>query len=613
MRHRAYAGLSEKQFDAEVRKLRRTGRIKPKAKPPTLRKEDCTPRQWAAALEYSRVTYAKRKGVPLAPPKEVRLQTKEGIEVFSDFRAACNQFGVNYSTASWRKSHLGWSNEQALGLKAPPGRKKTRTNYTKKSVCVRFKRRVMRFESQVAAFRAFGIDETVGQARLGRGYTLEQALALAPPPERQFRTRGNKTVVRHQGTTKTFPSFKAACRFFGIEPDRAYQQLGRGWSIPQALGLKSPPLYDASTGGSIYVITHTASGKQYVGMTRLSVEERWRQHCEEANDILDGEAARPLVVAIRNHGIDEFVVQHIDSAANLSALNRKERHWIDKLKTKVPTGFNVMGGGSGPQKGTTFDWKGQTFRSAKEIASHFGINPITFSSRWRNGATLEEALGLTGRYTDRSIPTEVQGKKFESRWAAAQHYGVNYGTFMTRLKDGWPIEEALDLVRERPRKRRFARVAFAERMHAAYDVADNGCWEWKERTCGTTGLPVVSHEGRRWMAARLVYELLRSPIPENALCLRTCGNNLCVNPDHMVIGDHAEMHRIAGDAGTRKGVNAYQAKVTDKDVVLIRSFLKRHRHFQGRPGPTNFLARWFGLTVSSVRDIDDKRTWAHIQ
>jgi hypothetical protein len=62
------------------------------------------------------------------------------------------------------------------------------------------------------------------------------------------------------------------------------------------------------------------------------------------------------------------------------------------------------------------------------------------------------------------------------------------------------------------------------------------CWLWtgarNSRGYGTFGLSGRPHV-KNVLAHRFAYELLVGPIPDGAVLHHTCGNQLCVNPDHL--------------------------------------------------------------------------------
>lgn len=77
---------------------------------------------------------------------------------------------------------MGWSIEEALGLKSPPYRRTRRTELS-----VRTRQGVRRFVSVNAAAKAFGLQQSLVQRRLKVGWTPEQALNIDPPPKRKSR------------------------------------------------------------------------------------------------------------------------------------------------------------------------------------------------------------------------------------------------------------------------------------------------------------------------------------------------------------------------------------------------------------------------------------------
>ena len=93
-----------------------------------------------------------------------------------------------------------------------------------------------------------------------------------------------------------------------------------------------------------YRITHLASGRTYIGITTGSVEQRWKAHCYNARYSYDCYA---LHRAIKKHGADAFIVEHIASAKSLEDLRALEVALIAQHGSVAPAGFNLTSGGDG--------------------------------------------------------------------------------------------------------------------------------------------------------------------------------------------------------------------------------------------------------------------------
>lgn len=91
------------------------------------------------------------------------------------------------------------------------------------------------------------------------------------------------------------------------------------------------------------------NGKQYVGQTSRTLEQRWREHCTQKTCIIDK--------IIKRYGKENFSIIELDRANTLDELNDKEIFYINKLKTRVPNGYNVAFGGSGVPVEKTEEWK----------------------------------------------------------------------------------------------------------------------------------------------------------------------------------------------------------------------------------------------------------------
>jgi group I intron endonuclease len=98
--------------------------------------------------------------------------------------------------------------------------------------------------------------------------------------------------------------------------------------------------------GYIYCITNSINQKQYIGQTRFSLQERWRDHCKNAID--DTKSNRPLYRAMRKYGIDNFTITLLEEVP-IEELDQAEQRWIQNLNT-YHNGYNATLGGEGKQK-----------------------------------------------------------------------------------------------------------------------------------------------------------------------------------------------------------------------------------------------------------------------
>lgn len=89
--------------------------------------------------------------------------------------------------------------------------------------------------------------------------------------------------------------------------------------------------------GVIYKVTCTINGKNYVGQTILTIQERFNAHCK-ADSLLGKD--------IRKFGKENFKIEVIEECENAEQLNAREPFWINELNCKFPNGYNTMNGGS---------------------------------------------------------------------------------------------------------------------------------------------------------------------------------------------------------------------------------------------------------------------------
>ena len=119
----------------------------------------------------------------------------------------------------------------------------------------------------------------------------------------------------------------------------------------------------------IYQIKNIINGKLYIGKTEFYIEKRFNEHCKDA--FRRKNEKRPLYVAMRKYGIDNFEITLIEET---DCPEDREIFWIEQ-KRSYKTGYNATLGGDG-RKYLDYDLVIATYqelKSTKDTAKRLKI------------------------------------------------------------------------------------------------------------------------------------------------------------------------------------------------------------------------------------------------
>lgn len=198
---------------------------------------------------------------------------------------------------------------------------------------------------------------------------------------------GNPTPITVAG--KTYPSFNAACRHYGVLPQTVQSRMER-YHVSAEDALLGNYTSDNPRAPKSYIW----NGETYVGIGVLA---------------------------------EAMGVNRITLGAHLSAGETPEEAYVAILEN------------------TTFSFEGKTYGSLAEAAQVFGVTPNAVRSRLRKKWSLSDALKtpLMQRGEQARKPVVVDGVPYDSLGDAADAFDIASDTVSARLSSGWDLERAL--------------------------------------------------------------------------------------------------------------------------------------------------------------------------
>jgi DNA-binding Xre family transcriptional regulator len=136
-----------------------------------------------------------------------------------------------------------------------------------------------------------------------------------------------------------------------------------------------------------------------------------------------------------------------------------------------------------------------------------------------------------------------------------------------------------------------------ERFHDKVDIREDGCWLWtgavknKHRASGIRGNMLNAATGKVEDAARISMQMYRPRVKiEGKQVVVTCGERLCVNPEHL---------KVVDALGFSKGSGHPNSKLDEITVKKVRRIYEYNRN---RPSLQS-LAEQYGVSRETIRKI----------
>lgn len=330
-----------------------------------------------------------------------RSITYKGKE-YSSIKILCAERRVGYSLVVGRLGR-GWTLEQALGEHTAPIRKGTT------SKAIEFDGKIYESVAELALF--LGIDPSTFRARLYKGKTVEQAAQGERKP-----ILGNRKTFQAFG--KEWESHAAFGRHFGINYSVVRRRIARGWTMEQAVGLEPEPPRFRNFEGHARDIKFKQSRLSHISGKTEPVPDQSGFKLY----LIRNSKSTKVYVGITIGSIQSRLRQHFSAA-------RRGR------KTALCNAIKKYG-----EEAFSIELIRNDARSFEELQIQ-EIEEIASLNSIKEGynSAIGGSLGT-------SKPITVDGLNFMSRAQAAEYFGIDVGVFNLRLNRlGWTPEQAAEL------------------------------------------------------------------------------------------------------------------------------------------------------------------------
>lgn len=138
-------------------------------------------------------------------------------------------------------------------------------------------------------------------------------------------------------------------------------------------------------------------------------------------------------------------------------------------------------------------------------------------------------------------------------------------------------------------------------------LGPDDCWEWQ--LFRMSGYGRVEINTLNYSCSRMAFTLTYGPIPGGLICMHTCDNPPCCNPEHLAIGttkDNMDDRDRKQRRTPARGSSSGNAKLTEVDALNIY-----WRITVGKESSVS-VSKDYPVSASTVRKIKMGMCWSHV-
>lgn len=120
--------------------------------------------------------------------------------------------------------------------------------------------------------------------------------------------------------------------------------------------------------GYIYKIVNDVNDKIYIGQTKRTLEERWKEHQKYA---VQPDSKSKFYVAIKEIGISHFQIIPIEEVDSFAERNEREKYWINYYNS-FENGYNSTRGGG------AFEWSLSSAEELKDLVMDMRLDGFSY-------------------------------------------------------------------------------------------------------------------------------------------------------------------------------------------------------------------------------------------